>query len=114
MRTTAKLALAAAASTGLLLGAQGLASADENPFWQQPQQQQEQQQPQQQQEQEQQQPQQQQEQEQQQPQQEQQPQQQPQGNAWNDTNQDSGWGAQNDAQQDISPSAWALWGAWTS
>ncbi|MGW5643420.1 hypothetical protein ACWEV3_11735 [Saccharopolyspora sp. NPDC003752] len=88
MRTTAKLVLAAAAATGLLLGAQGLASADENPFWQQPEQQ-EQQQPQQEQ----------------QPQQQQQPQQE---NASNDDNQ----GAQNEAQQDISPSAWALWGAW--
>ncbi|MEV0697283.1 hypothetical protein AB0I53_05100 [Saccharopolyspora sp. NPDC050389] len=46
MHTTAKLVLAAAAATGLMLGAQGLASADESPFWQ-PQQEQQQQQPQQ-------------------------------------------------------------------
>ncbi|WP_190823167.1 hypothetical protein [Saccharopolyspora pogona] len=36
MRTTAKLVLAAAASTGLLLGAQGIASADEEPTFQLP------------------------------------------------------------------------------
>ncbi|MGI8306835.1 hypothetical protein [Saccharopolyspora hattusasensis] len=36
MRTTAKLVLAAAASTGLLLGAQGIASAEEEPTFQLP------------------------------------------------------------------------------
>ncbi|SDW07011.1 hypothetical protein SAMN05216215_1001116 [Saccharopolyspora shandongensis] len=64
MRTTAKLVLAAAASTGLMLGAQGLASADESPFGQP---QQEQQQPQQ---------------EEQQPQDEQQPQQESSPSEW--------------------------------
>ncbi|MEU5846955.1 hypothetical protein [Saccharopolyspora shandongensis] len=82
MRTTAKLVLAAAASTGLMLGAQGLASADESPFLQP---QQEQQQPQQ---------------EQQEPQQDQQQPQQEQQEPQQDQQQ----------EQDFSPSDWALSG----